>query len=341
MAATSVFVSGATGYIAQHVILQLIAKGYKVVGTVRSTEKGEDLKKKLKSDNFTYEIVKDIGVEGAFDEALKAHPEVTVFLHTASPFHFNVTDPEKDLLIPAVEGTKNALSAIATYGPQIKKVVVTSSYAAIGHHDVDAVASNTFTEDSWNEITWERSKGNALDGYYGSKTFAEKAAWDFVKEKKPNFTLSTVNPVYVFGPQAFASDATGTLNTSAEVINSILKLKSDDEVPSSAAAFIDVRDVAEAHLVAFENKDVEGQRLLLSSGRFTGQDILDIVNENFSKYVKGRIPTGVPGSGAEKIKTLATIDNSKTRKIIGHDFIGLKKTVVDTIQQVLDTNGSI
>ena len=341
MAATSVFVSGATGYIAQHVILQLIAKGYKVVGTVRSTEKGEDLKKKLKSDNFSYEIVKDIGVKGAFDEALKAHPEVTVFLHTASPFHFNITDPEKDLLIPAVEGTKNALSAIATYGSQIKRVVVTSSFAAIANYDVDTIASNTFNEDSWNEITWETSKGNALDGYYGSKTFAEKAAWDFVKENKPNFILSTVNPVYVFGPQAFASDATGTLNTSAEIINSILKLKPDDEVPSTTAAFIDVRDVAEAHLVAFENKDVEGQRLLLSSGRFTGQDILDVVNENFSQYVKGRIPTGTPGSGAEKIKTLAKIDNSKTRKIIGHDFIDLKKTVVDTIQQVLDTNGSI
>ncbi|CAH2350418.1 putative NADPH-dependent methylglyoxal reductase Grp2p [[Candida] railenensis] len=341
MAATSVFVSGATGYIAQHVILQLIAKGYKVVGTVRSTEKGEDLKKKLKSDNFTYEIVKELGTVGAFDEALKAHPEVTVFLHTASPFHFNITDPEKDLLIPAVEGTKNALSAIATYGPQIKKMVVTSSYAAIAHYDVDTVSSNTFTEDSWNSVTWEKSKGNMFDGYYGSKTFAEKAAWDFVKENKPNFTLSVVNPVYVFGPQAFASDATGTLNTSAEVISSILKLKSDDEVPSDSGAFIDVRDAAEAHLVAFENKDAEGKRLLVSEARFTSQEILDIVNENFAEYVKGRIPVGVPGSGAEKIKTLAKIDNSKTRKIIGHDFIGLKKTVVDAIQQILDTNGSI
>ena len=341
MAATSVIVSGATGYIAQHVVLQLITKGYKVVGTVRSAKKGEDLKNKLKSDNFTYEIVKDIGAKGAFDEALKAHPEVTVFIHTASPHHFDITDPETELLVPAVEGTKNALSAIATYGPQIKKVVVTSSYVAIAHYDVDTVASNTYNEESWNDITWEKSKGNAIDGYWGSKTFAEKAAWDFVKENKPNFTLSTVNPGYVFGPQAFASDATGTLNLSAETVSSTLKLKSDDEVLDQALAFVDVRDVAGAHLVAFEKEDAEGQRLLLYSERYCGQDLLDIVNENFSEYVKGRIPTGVPGTGALRTKTLATIDNSKTRKIIGHDFITLKKSVIDSIQQILDTNGSI
>lgn len=339
MAATSVFVSGATGYIAQHIILQLIAKGYNVVGTVRSAEKGEILKKKLKSDNFIYEIVKELDADGAFDAALKAHPEVTVFLHTASPFRFSLTDPEKDFLIPAVEGTKNALSAIATYGPQIKRVVVTSSYAANAHYLDDLVASNTLSEDSWNTITWEAAKASAIDGYCGSKTFAERAAWDFVKENKPNFSLSVVNPGYVFGPQAFASDATGTLNTSAEIINSLLKLKSDEEPHPFAGAFIDVRDTADAHLVAFESKDAEGQRLLVTEERFTTQDLLDIVNENFAEYVKGRIPTGVPGSGAKK--TFAKIDNSKTRKIIGHDLISLKKSVVDTIQQVLDTNGSI
>ena len=109
MSSTSVFVSGASGYIAQELVKQLIQKNYKVVGTVRSNEKGDSLKENLKaaglqSENFSYEIVKDIAVEGAFDEALKAHPEVTIFLHTASPFHFNVTDVEKELLLPAING---------------------------------------------------------------------------------------------------------------------------------------------------------------------------------------------------------------------------------------------
>lgn len=341
MPSTSVFVSGATGYIAQHIVQQLISKGYKVVGTVRSSEKGEELKKNLSSDNFTYEIVADIGVKGAFDKALESHPEVTVFLHTASPFHFNITDPEKDLLIPAVDGTKNALAAIVKYGPQIERVVITSSFASIANHDVDSIATNTFSEEDWNPITWEESTKDPVSGYYGSKTFAEKAGWEFVKENKPKFVLSTVNPVYVFGPQAFASTIKGTLNTSAEIINSILKLKPDSEIPSNIGGFVDVRDVAEAHLVAFEQEAVKNKRLLLFQERFNLQEVLDIVHEYFGKYVDSRIPIGKPGSGEAKFKTLATIDNDKTRKILGHPLIGLKKSVRDTIQQILDVNGTL
>ncbi|CAH2355812.1 putative NADPH-dependent methylglyoxal reductase Grp2p [[Candida] railenensis] len=337
---TSVFVSGATGYIAQHVVKQLIAKGYKVVGTVRSAAKGDNLKANLNSENFSYEIVEDIAVKGAFDEALKAHPEVTVFLHTASPFHFNVVDVEKDLLLPAVEGTKNALSAVKSFGPQIEKVVVTSSYAAILTMEKQT-KDYTYSEEDWNEITWEQAKANPIAGYVGSKSFAEKAAWDFVKSEKPHFILSTVNPVYVFGPQAFDSEVAGTLNTSAEIINAVLKLSPDSEVPSTSGFYIDVRDVAEAHLVAFENKDAQEQRLLLADGKFASQDILDIVNENFVKDVAGKIPVGKPNSGSEITSASAAINNEKTKKLIGHPFIGLKETVVDTIQQILNVNGKL
>lgn len=97
---STVFVSGATGFIAQHVIKQLIAKNYKVVGSVRSKEKGESLTEKFGS-SFQYEVVADVAAEGAFDQALENHPEVTVFLHTASPFRFDVTDIQKELLDPA------------------------------------------------------------------------------------------------------------------------------------------------------------------------------------------------------------------------------------------------
>lgn len=292
--------------------------------------------KNLKSDNFTYEIVKDIGAKGAFDKPLQAHPEVTVFLHTASPFFFNVKDVEKELLLPAIEGTKNALSAIAAHGSQIKRVVVTSSYAAI--LDVKNLTKPTvFTEKSWNPITWEESKANGLLAYIGSKTFAEKAAWDFVKAEKPKFVLSTVNPVYVFGPQAFDSNVAGTLNTSAEIINSILKLKPDQELPTTTGGFIDVRDVARAHLAAFENPKAEEQRLILYEAHFSIQEILDIINKNFSQF-KGKIPVGKPGTGADQYKDLATIDNSETRKIIGGKFIDLQKTVYDTVKQIVDAN---
>ncbi|KAM9898575.1 hypothetical protein OXX69_009814, partial [Metschnikowia pulcherrima] len=155
---TSVFVSGATGFIAQHIVQLLLSKGYSVVGTVRSAEKGDHLTKLFNSDKFSYEIVPDVEPVGAFDEALKKHPEVTVFLHTASPFHFKATNVEEELLKPAVNGTKNALSAIQKYGPQITKVVVTSSYAAIATAELVTDPNHTNTEESWNTISWEDSQ---------------------------------------------------------------------------------------------------------------------------------------------------------------------------------------
>lgn len=331
---TTVFVSGATGFIAQHIVKSLLEKGYDVVGTVRSASKGDALKKSLNSDKFTYEIVPDIGVEGAFDEALKKHPEVTVFLHTASPFHFKTTDPEKDLLLPAINGTKNALNSIKKYGPQITKVVVTSSYAAISTAEKEADASHTNNEDSWNTVTWEQAISNPIHGYRGSKTFAEKAARDFVEQEKPNFVLSTVNPSFVFGPQAF--DALGdVLNTSSEIINNLLKLGPDGEIPPTIGGFVDVRDVALAHLVAFEKAEAEGSRLLLNSQRFNSQSILDILNDKFPQ-IKGKIPVGTPGSAPEALAKMCTIENERTRALLGQPLIELEESVVDSVQQILD-----
>ncbi|GMM36893.1 methylglyoxal reductase (NADPH-dependent) [Saccharomycopsis crataegensis] len=331
MSETTVFVSGVTGYIAQHIVKQLLAKGYIVVGTVRSTEKGEKLKTSLNSDKFSYEIVKAIEEEGAFDEALKKHPEATIFLHTASPFHFNATDIEKQLIIPAIYGTKNALKTIKQYGPQVKRVVVTSSYAAMFPKD-DTDATITVNENSWNAITKEVALTNPLFGYIGSKTFAEQAVWEFVKTENPSFDVSVINPVFVFGPQAFDENAKGTLNTSAEIINSIVQLKPDDNVPNIEGGYIDVRDVAAAHIIAFEKKEAISQRLLLSAGRFTCQDILDILHEKFPEYA-ANLPKGVPGSGKEA--TFAVLDNKKTKEILGFELRNLEQTITDSIKQIL------
>ncbi|KAK7678843.1 hypothetical protein QCA50_018145 [Cerrena zonata] len=330
---TTVFVLGATGYIALHTVKDLINKGYSVVGSVRSEAKGDKLVKQL-GEKFSYEVVPDIAVKGAFDEALKKHPEVSVFLHTASPFHFNVTDIEKQLLTPAIEGTTNALKAIKAYGPQIKRVVVTSSYAAIGSAEADVDTSLTISEETWNPVTWEKALENPILGYYGSKTFAEKAAWDFYKNEKPNFILSTVNPVYVFGPQAFDEDVRGTLNTSAEIINGLLKLNKSDSVPPYKGLYIDVRDVSKAHIVAFESDAAKEERLLLSDDRFSSQQLLDILHSKFPEYAD-RLPIGNPGEGAS---TGAKVVNDKTRKILGFDFINLEGTTVDTLKQIIEAN---
>ncbi|CAK7901103.1 putative NADPH-dependent methylglyoxal reductase Grp2p [[Candida] anglica] len=324
----TVFVSGATGFIAQHVVVQLLEKNYKVVGTVRSASKGDNLKKNLNSENFSYEIVSDLEKEGAFEAALEKHPEATVFIHTASPVVFDTKDVEKELLFPAVHGTKNVLTAIKNVAPQIKKVVITSSVAAVAGADNDKTVP--VDETSWNDTTWEASKKDGHFGYYGSKTFAEKAAWDFVKDEKPNFTLSTINPSFVFGPQAFDSEVGSQLNLSNTVISNLLSVKPGDEVPQSDGSSVDVRDVAAAHILAFEKDEAIGKRLLLTNEDFTSQTILDAISKGVPE-LKGSISVGVPGSNPPA----PFYNDKKSREILGLTYIDLTTTVSETVRQYL------
>ncbi|KAM9904083.1 hypothetical protein OXX79_002973 [Metschnikowia pulcherrima] len=330
----TVLVSGASGFIAQHIVRLLISKGYNVIGTVRSAQKGEKLKSNLSSKQFTYEIVPDISSPHAFDAVVQNHPEATIFLHTASPFHYKASDIEKELLLPAVNGTINALSAIKKHGPQMRSVVVTSSYVAMWNYSRFYDPTHTDTETSWNPISWEEGKVNSEQGYYASKTFAEKAAWDFYDSEKPTFDLNFVNPVLVFGPQAFDSEVSPELNESVEMINRLLKLNPEAEIPDFSSVFVDVRDVAKAHIAAFE-KGLSGERLLLYSSKFTNQDIIDIVHENFME-LRNKLPVGNPGSGSLAISKICTIDDSRTRQILGSERIGLKSSVIDTVRQILE-----
>ncbi|KAF3991295.1 hypothetical protein FT663_02796 [Candidozyma haemuli var. vulneris] len=342
MSSTTVLVSGASGFIALHTVQKLIKKGYNVVGSVRSEEKGEYVKKASGNpEKFTYEIVKDIAQDGAFDEFVKKHPEATVFLHTASPFHFNASDIEKDLLLPAINGTKSALQSVKDNGPNIKRVVVTSSYAAVASATMDVQTDKVWDESTFNDITWDQALMDPVSGYYGSKTFAEKAAWEFVKEHNPNFVLSTVNPVYVFGPQPTDDFNTEKLNTSSDIINASLKIKSpeDKAYPVNGPA-VDVRDVADAHLVAFEKDEAKNQRLILFVERFTQQTILDVLHSQFPEQTKN-VPVGTPGSTAEEIKVRATINNEKTRKILGFELISAEQSIADSARQILQVEGKI
>ena len=327
MAATA-FVSGATGFIAQHIVKQLLEKGYNVVGSVRSESKGEKLRKNFGA-NFSYEIVEDLETVGAFDRALKKHPEVTVFLHTASPITFQAEDNEKDIILPAINGTVNVLKAIKSSAPQINNVIITSS----GLTQINGVDPNTAPEDTWNSITYERAKQDTFSAYIGSKTFAEKAAIEFVEKENPHFTVSTVHPVLVFGPQAFDLEAKGELNITNTFISGLLKLKASEgaELPKAEGRFIDVRDVATAHLIAVE-KPTNGLRVLVRSGGYTNQKLLNILNKNFPEL------NLIKGSPTENLGGDDSIDDVKSREYLGLNYIGLEKTVVDTIKQYLEAN---
>lgn len=326
--ATTVFVSGATGFIAQHTIVNLLNRGYSVVGLVRSEAKGEALKTNFASENFTYEVVEDLETVGAFDKALQKHPEVTVFLHTASPVAWAADDFEKDIILPAINGTKNVLKAIKATSPQIKKVVLTSSVVAQFQGTNQLARIN---EDSWNPITYEEAKQSGAGAYFGSKTFGERTAWDFVAQEKPNFSFCTINPVYVFGPQAFDADAHGGVNFSNSFLTSLLDLKAGQEAPETQGDLVDVRDVAEAHVRAFERPAAAGQRLNASAHPFTGQLLLDQINELFPQL---KLPQGTPQTTPPEL----VLDDSRSRKILGIDYRPLRDTIADTIGQYLEQN---
>ncbi|CAK9438297.1 uncharacterized protein LODBEIA_P25210 [Lodderomyces beijingensis] len=337
---TTVFVSGATGFIASHLVKQLLKANYKVIGSVRSQEKGQSLKSKLDNinvatDKFSFVVVEDIAAKGAFDQALKTNPEVDVFLHTASPVTFKVTDVKKELLDPAVEGTTNALNAIKEYGKNIKRVVVTSSIAAVGTFGVEVGPDVIFNEKSWNPITWEQALQNPQMGYSGSKTFAEKVVWDFVKKEIPQFTVATVCPGYVLGPQTFPIENKKELNTSAETINKLLKLKPNDKIPKGEGVYIDVRDVAKAHIKAFEEEKAQGQRLLLIAGKYNNQEIVNIIREDFD-VLDQILPEGNPAAAKDFAPRLDKWHNEETRKILGFKFIDLRQSVDDAVGQILN-----
>ena len=168
MSTDKVLVTGATGFVATHVVDVLLSKGYKVIGTARSEAKYEPLLKeyqaKYPNGDLSFEIVKDIAAPNAFDEVLKKHTDIKHVLHTASPFSFGLNQSlEEAYKIPAVEGTKNILNAIRDYGHQVEHVVITSSNATMV--EFDRVIQPVFHENYWSSLTWDKVGDNETIAY--------------------------------------------------------------------------------------------------------------------------------------------------------------------------------
>ncbi|ANZ74293.1 BA75_00474T0 [Komagataella pastoris] len=351
---SKVLLTGASGYIAQHVTSELLSHGFQVVGTVRRQEQADQLHKQfseevpaLQKNPFllTYVLVPEIGAPDAFDEVLQSTPDITYVLHTASPFNFKDEGPLEDVYLkPAVEGTRNILSAVKKFANDyVKNVVVTSSFASVMNVDKFEDKSFIHTEKVWNNNTWDQTKGgDKVVAYVISKKEAEKAAWDFVEKEKPNFKLTTVLPPYVFGPQKFDISAKKeSLNTSAEIVGSLLHTKypSDDKLfDDSVNISADVRDVALYHVLPLLNADLASKRLIVVQGKFSTQRILNIINEHIPE-LKGKIAVGKP-EGAAKLEALKApeYNNSVTIGLTGVDPIPLTKTIVDSVEQILRAN---
>ncbi|KAF5312061.1 hypothetical protein D9619_003767 [Psilocybe cf. subviscida] len=334
-----ILVSGANGYIAVWIVRILLERGYSVRGTVRGTSKGEYLKNYFTAlgygDKFEYVIVEDIAKEGAFDEAVKG---VDGIAHAASPFHDKAKTPA-DMFDPAIQGTVGMLQSARKNGPNVKRVVITSSCGAVMS---PPPVPTTFTEKDWNtqspkEVEEQGNSSPPMTIYRASKVLAERSAWAFYEEHKSEvkWDLTVINPPFVFGPFIHEASSPENLNTSLHswwkvAVENTPKTK---EFLSISNAWVDVRDTSLAHVLALETEKAGGERIITSSGPYNWQDWIDVVNSiKPSPLPSHTFPTGIPEVNTGEKVYLINYDPKKEKELFGIKFHTQLETVKDTLE---------
>ncbi|MBK9533656.1 MAG: NAD-dependent epimerase/dehydratase family protein [Flavobacteriales bacterium] len=339
-----VMVSGANGYVASWLVKRLLDDGLTVHAAVRNPndeKKIAHLKEAAaKSSGQIKFFAGDLLKPGSYKAAMEG---CELVYHTASPFTTTVKDPQKELIDPAVKGTENVLRS-ATEVDSVKRVVVTSSCAAIYGDAIDTVNApgGKLTEEIWNTTS-----SLEYQPYSFSKTLAEKKAWELAKSQD-KWDLVTVNMSLVMGP------ALNPGNTTSESIN-ILKMLGGGEMkmgaPRMGVGLVDVRDVAEAHFKAGFTPTAKGR--YITSAHST--DLLEMGKVLLPKYGdRFPLPTKalpkwllmIIGPFTSKLFTRPFIrknvdvpwnaDNSKIKKELGMTFRPMKETMEDSFQNLID-----
>jgi len=251
---STVLVTGGSGFVGAHIILQLLARGHQVRTTVRKPERRDAVLAMLAAGGapstealsfFTADLEADAG----WAQAVQGCDYV---LHVASPLPSHVPKDENELIRPAREGTLRVLRAARDAG--VKRVVVTSSFAAIGYgHPPRSVP---FDETSWTNL----DGGAEVQPYVKSKTLAERAAWDFVAREGGDLELSVINPAGIFGP-VLGDDYAGSIG--------LMKALMDGAMPAAPRihfGLVDVRDIADLHIRAMTDPAAKGERFLAVAG---------------------------------------------------------------------------
>lgn len=340
-----VLVSGATGYIAAWVVQNLLERGYTVRGTARSVTKGNYLKKLFASygDRLEVVAVPDIANDGAFDEAVKG---VDAVEHIASPVPLEAVDID-ELIRPAVNGTVGMLTSILKdESTQVKRVVITSSAAAVLHEGPNPT---TFSEADWNDECLEVLKKYEDEGrrnevpnnmrYRASKTLAERAAWEFMSNNKTRigWDLVTLIPPYVYGPAIHEVTSPTSLNASAiqfykHVADGAKANAAGNKfLANKGTCWIDVRDLAGAHVLALEKPAAGGERIIVHAGPWKWQDFIDAANDlSPPPKLKTTLPVGVRGAG-KTAQHLTLFDATKADRILGLRYRTIAETTRDTL----------
>jgi nucleoside-diphosphate-sugar epimerase len=273
-----VLVTGGSGFIGAHCILQLLDAGYRVRTTVRSLKREADVRAMLREggadpgDRLSF-IAADLTSDVGWPEAVAGCDFV---LHVASPLPPSVPKDENDLIVPAREGALRVLRAARD--ARVKRVVLTSSFAAIGYGHKPQNAP-------FNETDWTDLNGGDLTAYTKSKMLAERAAWDFITREGGSLELSAVNPVGVFGP-VLGPDYSASILLIQRLMDGALP-----GCPKLDFGIVDVRDVASLHLLAMTHPAARGERFLAVAGDFMWmREMAKILKDRMGESAK-RVPT--------------------------------------------------
>ena len=270
-----VLVTGATGYIGLHCIQQLLDQGYAVNGSLRSLERKDEIIKSLESHNTSTEHLKlfsfNLNEDEGWDDGMEG---CDYLIHVASPIALEIKS-EDFFVKPAVAGVKRALKFAKKHN--IKKVILTSSVAAIFH--------GIELKEYYDENDWSDPENPSIDHYSKSKTLAEKAAWDFIEAEGKPFEFSVINPALVIGP-SLSND----LGESNKAIQMVATGKMPVAVPLQFG-YVDVRDVAAAHILAMQKQASDGERFALAEKDMWYEDVAKVLRENgFNKAPKLSVP---------------------------------------------------
>ncbi|EIM89665.1 flavonol reductase, partial [Stereum hirsutum FP-91666 SS1] len=319
-------------FVGTAVALAYLEAGYTVRGTCRSHSKAEQwisLFPRYKS-KFEYAVVEDIATPGCFDDPVKG---VEIIAHTASPFTYIIKDNEKDLLLPAIAGTHNLLSA-TSLSITLKRVVLTSSFASVFDFATFPAKGKTYTDDDWNPATYEEAKTHAHPGYVycASKVLAERTFWEWIERERPRWEGSVVCPPNIYGPPHQPLTSLDSLNTSTQDVWNIMSGAYKEGLPPTAMpASVDVRDVALAHVRASEREEAKGQRYLLIGGVYTNEEIASIIAQSHPE-LSDRLPKV---DDLSKIKHDLLYNSSKAQEQLGIQFIPLEKCIKDTADKLV------
>ena len=328
----TVLVTGGTGFIGLHCLQQLLDKGYKVRTTIRSESRKQEVLEAMKKHSSNCENLEFYIADLLKDEGWKEAVEGSKYvLHVASPFFLGEPENEDVFIKPAVEGTLRVLKACAD--ADVQKVVLTSSFAAVGYgHPRE---KEVYTEEDWSSVDGE------ISAYAKSKTLAEKAAWEFVEnlEESKKFDLTVINPVAVTGPML-----TSDIGSSNDFL---LKLISGSmpACPKIHMGYIDVRDVAKAHIFSMTEEKTNGERIIVSENEMFFAEVGKTLNEaGFKKSPTKELPNflvKIMSFFVGELKTLLSaldrkgdIDKTKAERFFNWEYISTEQSVTETAQQL-------